>query len=249
MGNLAILLADLLGTVAAEDFATENTLQALVTELQSVGDSTSVTMFDAQTTAGNSEVVDVTNYHVASLQVEGVIDGASINVQTSLDGTTFYGVGVLNVSTPGGGYSTSIGMQGVFQADVSALTRLRLEITSPGASTSITVKAVLLSNARTGAAVVNVSDNANRELGKVQPSGSLLAEQLTEADAVANVLTFAATISAIEIYHEEDTWQTFTVNGLSLEIPAGGWSRSVGGVASAEVTIPEGIDCIVGRLT
>jgi len=78
--------------------------------------------------------------------------------------------------------------------------------------------------------------------------GSLLNEQKDHTDAVANVITFSANISAIEIYHEETTWQTFIVNGLTLVVPAGGWARPIGGTPAATVTIPAGIDCIVGRL-
>jgi len=74
-----------------------------------------------------------------------------------------------------------------------------------------------------------------------------LAEQKSNTDAIANVITFSDVIEAIEIYHEEATWQSFIINGLTIQIPAGGWSRPVGGVASAEVTIPS-ISCIVGRL-
>ncbi|MDD4780356.1 MAG: hypothetical protein PHT02_07110, partial [Tissierellia bacterium] len=44
--------------------------------------------------------------------------------------------------------------------------------------------------------------------GTVQLSGSILAEQKTQADAENNVITFAENITAIEIYHEEATWQT-----------------------------------------
>jgi len=88
--------------------------------------------------------------------------------------------------------------------------------------------------------------------GKSTPvvvTGSTLQEQKTQADAAANVITFSANITAIEIYHEEGTWQEFTVNGLTLKVPAGGWARPIGGTAAATVTIPAGIDCIVGRLT
>jgi hypothetical protein len=84
--------------------------------------------------------------------------------------------------------------------------------------------------------------------GVVELSGSSLAEQKTQTDAVANVITFSANISAIEIYHEEATWQDFIVNGLTLKIPAGGYRTPVAGVASAEVTIPAGVNCLVGRL-
>lgn len=78
--------------------------------------------------------------------------------------------------------------------------------------------------------------------------GSTLVEQLDETSAVLNVLTFSANIEAIEIYHEESTIQTFVVNGLSLKIASGGWRSLVGGVKSADVTIPAGVSCIVGRL-
>ena len=74
-----------------------------------------------------------------------------------------------------------------------------------------------------------------------------LAEQKTDADAIANIITFSEPIEAIEIYHEESTWQTFIINGIPIIIPAGGWSRPVGGVASTDVTIPP-ITCLVGRL-
>jgi len=79
-------------------------------------------------------------------------------------------------------------------------------------------------------------------------TGSILAEQKTNDDAVDSVITFSANITAIEIYHEELTWQTFTVNALALKIPAGGYRTPIGGTAGATVTIPTGISCIVGRL-
>ena len=80
-----------------------------------------------------------------------------------------------------------------------------------------------------------------------QLSGSILAEQLTNDDAVANVLTFSENISIIEIFHEELTWQKFTVNGVTLTVPGGGYRSPIGGTPAATVTIPS-ISCIVGRL-
>lgn len=82
----------------------------------------------------------------------------------------------------------------------------------------------------------------------VQIAGNTLAEQKTQVDAVANVLTFSQNIGVIEIYHKEATFQTFIVNGLSIVIPAGGYRTPIAGVASPNVTIPAGINCIVGRL-
>jgi len=79
-------------------------------------------------------------------------------------------------------------------------------------------------------------------------SGSKLVEQKTEADAVANVITFTDNINAIEIFHENIVWQSFTVNGLVLQVPSGGYRTPIGGTPATTVTIPAGLDCIVGRL-
>lgn len=78
--------------------------------------------------------------------------------------------------------------------------------------------------------------------------GCVLEEQKTNADAVNNVITFSENIAVIEIYHAESTWQQFTVNGITLNIPAGGYRTPIGGTPGATVTIPAGVDCIVGRL-
>lgn len=81
-----------------------------------------------------------------------------------------------------------------------------------------------------------------------QLTGSSLQEQLTQADAVANVITFTENILAIEIYHEEATWQDFIVNGITLKIPSGGYRTPIGGTTAKTVTIPAGVNCLVGRL-
>jgi hypothetical protein len=81
-----------------------------------------------------------------------------------------------------------------------------------------------------------------------QLTGSILAEQKTQADADNNVITFTGDITAIEIYHKEATWQEFIVNGITITIPVGGYRTPIGGTVAKTVTIPAGIDCIVGRL-
>ena len=78
--------------------------------------------------------------------------------------------------------------------------------------------------------------------------GARLEESRTQADAVANVITLEEMVEAIEIYHEEANTQVFTVNGLSINVAAGGWARLIAGTPSTEVTIPAGVDCIVNRL-
>jgi len=82
----------------------------------------------------------------------------------------------------------------------------------------------------------------------VQFSGSKLEEQKTQVNAVANVITFVGDINAIEIFHNEAIWQTFIVNGITLVIPAGGYRTPIAGTVAKTVTIPAGVNCIVGRL-
>jgi hypothetical protein len=78
-------------------------------------------------------------------------------------------------------------------------------------------------------------------------SGSLLQEQLDQSDAVNNVLTFSDNLIGVDIYHEEDTAQTFVINGVTFKVPAGGWFGCIGGTPGATVTIPAGVTCTVGR--
>ena len=82
----------------------------------------------------------------------------------------------------------------------------------------------------------------------VKQSGNTVVEQLDETDAVSDVLTFAANIESIEIYHNEQTPQDFIVNGLTLTISPKNWRSLIGGTPSAEVTIPTGVTCSVKRL-
>lgn len=101
--------------------------------------------------------------------------------------------------------------------------------------------------------LVKMNDKDGQPIDSTNPfhvslSGSILQEQKTQADAVANVITFSTNIVCIEIYHEAATWQTFIVNGLTLQIPSGGYRTPVGGTPAATVTIPAGLNCIVGRL-
>ena len=79
-------------------------------------------------------------------------------------------------------------------------------------------------------------------------SGNTVAEQQTQADAESNVLTFSEDITSIEIWHDEDAPQEFTVNGLTLMIAPGGWRSPIGGTPGDTVTIPANVDCIVSRL-
>jgi len=79
-----------------------------------------------------------------------------------------------------------------------------------------------------------------------------VAEVKTEADAEGDpptTLIFDEPIKAVEISHDEDTRQNFVVNGITIPLaPSPGWRSSIEGDESNEVTIPEGISCVVKRL-
>jgi hypothetical protein len=112
------------------------------------------------------------------------------------------------------------------------------------------------SSSKTTGLQIAGTDGVNGRILKTDPDGDLktsmlggiLAEQKTETDAVDNVITFSDNIYAIEIYHESEPRQPFTINGLIINIPSGNWKSLIGGTPGVTVTIPDGISCIVGRL-
>lgn len=100
---------------------------------------------------------------------------------------------------------------------------------------------------------VNIVDQEGNSVNEDNPFpvelfGSKLQEQKTQADAIENIITFNENIHAIEIYHIEDEWQIFIVNGISITVPSGGYRTPIGGMIDKTVTIPTGVNCIVGRL-
>ncbi len=90
-----------------------------------------------------------------------------------------------------------------------------------------------------------ISNVVRSEIGNL--ARVTLVEEKTHNDAIKNVITFSQNTLAIEIFHEEITWQTFIINGLSLTFPSGWYRSSIGGVPSKQVTIPS-IPCIIRRL-
>lgn len=77
----------------------------------------------------------------------------------------------------------------------------------------------------------------------------ILAQQKTQADAVAGVLTFSANISVIEIYNTDATNAgVFTVNGLAINVPAGkSYMTAIGGTPGPTVSITGATTYIVSR--
>jgi len=89
-------------------------------------------------------------------------------------------------------------------------------------------------------------------LGKgIKLSGSTLAEQQTQDDAAAGVLTFTANFSTIEIYNTDATNPgTFEVNGITINVPATKvFKGAIGGTPGATVTIAGATTYIVSRYT
>ena len=81
---------------------------------------------------------------------------------------------------------------------------------------------------------------------RVELSGSTVAEDSqTEDDATNDVLTFTNPITAVEVYHSEETPQDFTINGLTLTIAAGGWRSPIGGTPGKTVGLPNGVTGII----
>jgi hypothetical protein len=104
-----------------------------------------------------------------------------------------------------------------------------------------------------GIGLVNIVDQEGNSVNEDNPFpvelfGSKLQEQKTQADAIENIITFNEDIHAVEIYHIEDEWQIFIVNGISITVPSGGYRTPIGGMIDKTVTIPTGVNCIVGRL-
>ena len=82
-----------------------------------------------------------------------------------------------------------------------------------------------------------------------QQIGNTLQEQLTETDAIANVLSFSENISTIELYNT-DAINTgiFNVNGIDITVPPEKYFKStIGGTPSTEVTISSATTYIVSR--
>lgn len=90
----------------------------------------------------------------------------------------------------------------------------------------------------------------------VQLTGSTLAEQKTNTDAVAGVLTFSANISTIEIYNTDTTNDgVFVVNGITIHVPKSTayiqsvYKSTIGGTPGTTVTITGATTYIVSRYT
>ena len=94
----------------------------------------------------------------------------------------------------------------------------------------------------------------NKDAG-VQLMGSLpketLQEQLTEDDAVTGTLTFSEEIYIIEIYNTDTANAgTFTVNGISILVPAGeSFMAAVGGTPATTIAVTGSTSYIINRYT
>ena len=108
--------------------------------------------------------------------------------------------------------------------------------------------------------VTQIQDEDDNRL-KINPDGTIptklvgslanetLVEQLTQADAVAGVLTFAENIICIEIYNTDAANAgTFTVNGIVINVPATkSFKAAIGGTVGKTVAITGATTYIVSR--
>lgn len=107
----------------------------------------------------------------------------------------------------------------------------------------------------TGSQFVNIRNESGTEIftqtnpGSMQLMRNILEEQLTESDAVNNVLTFSENISAIEIYNSDEFNDgVFTVNGIEIIVPAGLTFKSpIGGTPGTTVSVTGATTYIVSR--
>lgn len=86
---------------------------------------------------------------------------------------------------------------------------------------------------------------------KVLSIGTSFKQQLTQADAVAGVITFTDPISAIEIINTDAANAgVFSVNGININVAAGGSFKAIiGGVPTAAVTITGSTSYIVNSFS
>lgn len=98
----------------------------------------------------------------------------------------------------------------------------------------------------------DIRGNSSSNPESVQVVGSNLAEQQTQADASAGTLTFAANFEYVEIYNTDGTNAgTFTVNGITINVPAGKsyGPAGIAGTPAATVTVTGATTYIVNRYT
>ncbi len=80
-------------------------------------------------------------------------------------------------------------------------------------------------------------------------TGSSLAEQKTQANAVNGVLTFSANISTIEMYNTDVLNDgVFTINGIVINVPRGTvYKSTIGGTPGTTVTVTGATTYIISR--
>jgi len=104
------------------------------------------------------------------IQVEGVI-GDTVTFEGTIDGATWYAVQAMNVAD--GTVATTATADGIYIASVAGLDTFRARLTRVGGTVTVTSRAIsggapnFADVAISGAAAVDVSDRAARDLGKV----------------------------------------------------------------------------------
>ena len=177
-------------------------------------------------------------YGSMALQVSGTFVG-KINFEATYDGVNY--IALMGSNQNDGSNATNTTEPGAFAFSVIGVDKFRARI-SDYASGTISVVAI--------ATAASLSGNQTAiTKGTMNIAGETLVEQLTEADAVEGVLTFAEAIQCVEIYNtDEVNAGVFNVNGINITIPAGKIYKSfIDGEPSKEVTIVDAETYIVSR--
>lgn len=181
-----------------------------------------------------------------------VVQGAATTADNlaSLSGDTKVLTITVNLTADGDvRFMTVADLQTLLAGDEVTTNKFEVVIASIVAGALIpTTEPVHFAGAISGILVPSGTPYTVLDIAPEMASGSNLEEQKTQADAVENIITFESNIKAIEIYHEEATWQDFVVNGITLKVPAKGYRTLIRGTSGKTVTIPTGVDCIVSRL-
>ena len=165
-----------------------------------------------------------------------------------------YGTDAIGISPPSG----AVGIRGWLSGIYNVLKNTGISIISlPALNTGsniigkIGIDQTILGTTN---AIVNKDISGNEIFTITNPAytqqvGNILQEQLTETDAIANVLTFSTNISTIELYNT-DAVNTgiFNVNGIDITVPPEKYFKStIGGTPNTEVTISGATTYIVSR--
>lgn len=248
--DLETLITTLNGKIDTLDAVIDTIKDTIIDKVtvETTGISDVFTLLNFLDVPGYGDEIDVSKYGMVRVHItkNNYFDG-TLTFQGLVSGSAYKNILVRNVNTgilvetiPSPNPPLVISED--YLVDVRGLSKIRIQATY---TTAGEVSATGRGEPWTEIQYVNI---ANDQPISMSLSGSNVAEMQDQSDATADVLTFSENITSIEIYHSEATPQSFTVNGLTLIVAAGGWRSPIAGTPGATVGIPTGVNCIVARL-